>query len=312
MIKPKALNIGDRVAIIAPSSPTTEENVLKAEKAVKKMGLDPIIYPSCYSYHGHLSGTDIIRAKDINDAFKDPTIMGIICLKGGYGTPRLLNLIDYELIKNNPKYFLGYSDITALHMAFNKICKLVTYHGPMASAGWIKDLDPYTKNYLKLSLFSNEKLNLLKNPSGEDFKTLVPGIAKGKIIGGNLSLLASTLGSPYEIDTKDKILFMEEVGEDNYCIDRMLMSLSLAGKFQDCRGIILGTFTNCKPDLKADSFQDLSLDEIFEEIIVPFNKPTLSNFRAGHNYPQPTFPMGVEVELDADNRNITFLEASNI
>ncbi|MCD6435590.1 MAG: LD-carboxypeptidase [Clostridiales bacterium] len=311
-MKPNALKKGDKVAIISPSSPTTKEKVKKAVLAVEKIGLIPIIYPSCLSHYGHLSGTDNIRAKDIDDAFADKEISGIICLKGGYGTPRLLNLIDYENIRKNPKYFIGYSDITTLHITLNKICDLVTYHGPMAASGWIDKLDDYTLKYLEKSLFNNEPLGIIKNPKGEEIKTLYPGICNGKIIGGNLSLLVSTLGSPYEIDTKGKILFIEEISEKNYTIDRMFMSLDLSGKFSDCNGIILGTFLNCTPDITADKFKDLDLITIFNEIIGKHKKPTIYNFRAGHNYPQPTFPFGVNVKLNADNGTIEFLESSNI
>ncbi len=311
-MKPKALKKGDKIAIIAPSSPTTKEKVEKAISSVEKMGLTPIVYPSCLSEHGHLSGTDDERAKDINDAFENKEISGIVCLKGGYGTPRLLNLIDYEAIKKNPKYFLGYSDITGLHIALNKMCNLVTYHGPMASSGWINNLDDYTLKYLEKSLFSNIALGIVENPEGEQIESLYPGICEGEIVGGNLSLLVSTLGSPYEIDAKGKILFIEEVSEHNYRIDRMLMSLDLAGKFSDCNGIILGTFTKCEPDTKDDNFKDLDLMTIFNEIIGKYNKPTVYNFRAGHNYPQPTFPFGVKVKLNADDGIIEFLESSNV
>jgi len=312
IIKPKTLKKGDTVAVIAPASPTTIEFVEKAEEAVKLMGLSPIMYPSCYSQHGHLSGNDLLRAKDINDAFSDKNIKGIICLRGGYGTPRILPLIDYKNIISNPKILLGYSDITGLHMAINTICRMVTYHGPMASAGWINNLDTYTKKYLAQCLFDNSPLGLVENPDGELMETLVPGDTTGEIIGGNLSLLVSTLGSPYEVDTKGKILFIEDVGEDNYKIDRMLTSLSLAGKFRDCNGVILGTWSDCSTDdEKSSGLTDLDLDTIFKEIIVPYNKPTVLNFRAGHNYPQPTFPLGARVRLNATDKEITFLESGN-
>lgn len=311
-MKPKALKKGDKVAIISPSSPATKEKVEKARLAVEKMGLTPIVYPSCLSEHGHLSGTDDIRAKDINDAFENKEISGVVCLRGGYGTLRLLNLIDYETIKRNPKYFIGYSDITGLHVALNRMCNLVTYHGPMAASGWINNLDDYTLKYLEKSLFSMDTLGIVENPEGEQIGTLYPGICEGEIVGGNLSLLVSTLGSPYEIDTKNKILFIEEVIEHNYRIDKMFMSLDLANKFSDCKGIILGTFTNCEPDTSSDNFKDLDLMTIFNEIIGKYKKPIIFNFRAGHNYPQPTFPFGVKVKLNADDGTIEFLEPSNI
>lgn len=311
MNKLYVLKKNDKVAIIAPSSPANYKIVLEAKEAVKQLGLTPIMFPSCFKSHGHLSGSDEIRAKDINDAFSNPEIKGIICLKGGYGVPRILPLLDYSKIKKNPKIFIGYSDITALHIALAKKCNMITYHGPMAAAGLIKSLDEYTISYFKKALFSTVPLGLVKNPNDEEIITLVDGTVNGKIIGGNLSLIVSTLGSPYEIDVKNKILFIEEVHESNYKIDRMLTSLALANKFNDCSGIILGTFSNCNPEFKNGIQKDLDLDIIFKEIIIPFNKPTILNFRAGHNYPQPTFPFGVDVNLNATDKTITFLESSN-
>lgn len=309
IIKPKPLNKGDKVAIVAPSSPTLIEFVNIAEKAVKSIGLNPVMYPSCYAKHGHFAGNDILRAKDINDAFSNENIKGVICLKGGYGTPRILNLIDYENIKRNPKIFLGFSDITGLHIAINNCCRMVTYHGPMASYGWVH-IDPYTKYYLNKCLFSEAPLGIIKNPDGEKLNTLVEGDTSGEIIGGNLSLLVSNLDSPYEINTKGKILFIEDVGEKNYKIDRMLTSLALAGKFNDCNGVILGTWSGCTPDAR-NGISDLDLLTIFKEIISPYNKPTIMNFRAGHNYPQPTFPLGTLVKLNAAEKEIHFLESGN-
>lgn len=311
LIKPKPLKKGDHVAVVAPSSPTITESVEKGKEAVKSMGLNPILYPSCYSRHGHFAGDDKLRANDINDAFSNKMIKGIICLRGGYGTPRILNLIDYENIRRNPKIFLGYSDITGLHTAINTICRMVTYHGPMVSGGWT-NLDPYTKDYLNKCLFDNSPLGKVENPDGEILETLVEGEVKGEIVGGNLSLLVSTLGSPYEINTKGKILFIEDVGEKNYKIDRMLTSLALAGKFNDCKGVILGTWSKCTPDVKSGDICDLDLKTIFKEIISPFNKPTIMNFRAGHNYPQPTFPLGTVVRLNTSKKEIHFLESGSV
>lgn len=312
MNRPNHLKKGDRVAIIAPASSSPLAFVDQAEDAVIQMGLLPVMFPSCYSDHGHLAGTDQLRAKDIQDAFTDPTIKGIICLKGGYGTPRLLDLLDYELIQANPKVFIGYSDITALHIALNQDSQMITYHGPMASAGWISNLDDYTKGFLEKAIFSNEPLGSISNPEGFDLDVLVHGKASGQLIGGNLSLLVSTLGSPYEMDTKDKILFIEEVHEPVYKIDKMLTSLRLAGKFLDCAGIILGTWSDCDPEFKYDKQKDLDLDVVFDEIIKPFNKPTFKNFRMGHNYPQPTLPLGSIINMDTSNKSITINESSNL
>jgi muramoyltetrapeptide carboxypeptidase len=315
IVKPKALKPGDKVAIIAPSTPTDPERLQRAEVNFRSLGLEPVLYPSCYKSHGHLAGLDRERAQDINDAFANPEIQGVICMKGGAGAYRLLPLIDYEIVRANPKVFVGYSDITALHMAFNKLCRMVTYHGPM----FISDLflsensmEPYTLASYKQALFGTEAGGRLDNPPGHEMTALVEGHAEGELIGGNLSLLVSTLGSPWELDVQGKILFIEEVGEAAYRVDRMLNSLALAGKFRDCAGVILGTWSNCRSEKKGGySGHDLPLQTIFDEIIKPFNKPTIQNLWAGHNYPTPTLAFGTQVRIDTSGPEVVFLEAGN-
>lgn len=311
---PKPLQIGDHVAVISPATPTHPDKVKLAEKALIQMGLVPVMYPSCFAYHGHLSGTDQMRAKDINDAFVDPNIKGIICLKGGSGSTRLLNMLDYERIKLNPKIFIGFSDITALHLALAQKCDLVTFHGPMAASEVFIDQhsdhyqDPYTLNSFKINLFTEGFKGLLHNPIDQPFITYHPGVCTGPIIGGNLSLLTATLGSPYEIQTKGKILFIEEIDEPVYKIDKMLTSLVLSGKISDCEGIILGTFSGCRREPKESyGGQDLSLDEVISEVLIPSGKPIIGNLRAGHNYPQPTLAFGVPVKLNATQGQIEYL-----
>ncbi len=318
--KPKALSEGDKVAIISPTSAAELNTVNKGEQRIRAMGLEPIMFPACYTRYGYLSATDETRVEEVNNAFADTSIKGIICLRGGYGTTRILNLLDYDMIKKNPKVFLGFSDITGLHIAFNKICRMVTYHGPMATSSFAKvkgtkvKFEKYTYDSLRKNLFTSEAPGLVENPEGELMGALVGGKAEGEIIGGNLSLLVSTLGSPYEVDVKGKILFIEDVGEKVYRIDRMLTSLALAGKFRDCVGVILGTWIDCEQeqiDSNANSDLTLTLDEVFRDILVPFNKPIITNFRAGHNFPQPTIAFGTKVIMDADNREIIFTESGN-
>ncbi|WP_312699338.1 LD-carboxypeptidase [Sedimentibacter sp.] len=319
MIKPKKLNMGDKVAVVAPSSATDLKSVGNGELKLKSLGLNPVMFPTCYTNYGHLSASDEERAKDINDSFRDESIKGIICLRGGYGTPRILNMLDYEMIKKNPKVFMGFSDITALHTAFNQLCGMITFHGPMATSNYaeIKDgnvsFEPYTHDSLVKNIFTNEPVGLYANPPGEELITYNAGTAEGIIAGGNLMLLVSTLGSKYEIDTRGKILFIEEIDEPIYAIDRMLTSLSLAGKFKDCGAVIFGTFTNCKREQKAyEGGLDLTLEEVINNTVVPFNKPVIGNFRAGHNFPQPTIPLGTYVKLDAYNNKIIFTESGTV
>lgn len=310
MIKPKPLKPGDRIALIAPSSPVDEDKLMLAIDSVKFLGLVPVLYPSATQVHGYLSGPDPVRATDVNAAFANPEIDGVFCLRGGYGATRLLNDIDYKMISKNPKLFIGYSDITALHVAFNQLSNLMTLHSPMPSRGW-SSLDPLTLQSLTGQLFSSIPAGLVPTIEAEPIETIRPGTATGPIVGGNLSLLTATLGSPYEVVTKNKILFIEEVEEKNYKIDRGLTALALAGKFSDCNGIILGTWADCgDPDLTDE--KNLTLHQIFDEVVRPFGKPTINNFRAGHIYPQITIPMGAKTKLDATNRTVAFLESATL
>ena len=316
MIKAKPLKTGDKVAIIAPSSATDLKAVKHGEMKIKALGLAPLMFPTCYTNYGHLSASDEERAKDVNDAFKDETIKGIICLRGGYGASRILDLLDYEMIASNPKVFVGFSDITALHTVFNQICKMVTFHGPMASTNFARvkndkvEFDKYSSESLVKNIFTSEPAGLYLNPNKEELKSFCSGKALGQLTGGNLTLLTAALGSKYEIDTKDKILFIEEIGEPVYKLDRMLTSLALAGKFDACAGIILGSFVKCEREKKAyEGGLDLTFEEVVENTLVKYKKPIIYNFKAGHNFPQPTMALGTKVSMDADMKEVVFLES---
>ena len=305
MIRPKPLQKGDKVAIISPASPSDKNLIDKCIASLNELGLKVVIGESCLSEHGFLSGTDDIRANDINCMFADKNIKGIFALRGGYGCARLLDLIDFKLIKKNPKIFIGYSDITALHIAINQKSKLITYHGPMISTELIKGLDEYSADYYKKFIFEHEKIEELLNPEGNSLEIINNGIASGELIGGNLSLICSSLGTKYEINTKNKILFLEEVDEVPYKVDRMLTHLKQSGKLKEANGIILGAFTNC---IAPNNKKSLSLQEAFNEIILPLKKPTISNLACGHCLPTLTLPLGEKVLLDANNKKIKILK----
>lgn len=305
MIRPKPLQKGDKVAIISPASPSDKNLIDKCIASLNELGLKVVIGESCLSEHGFLSGTDDIRANDINCMFADKNIKGIFALRGGYGCARLLDLIDFKLIKKNPKIFIGYSDITALHIAINQKSKLITYHGPMISTELIKGLDEYSADYYKKFIFEHEKIEELLNPEGNSLEIINNGIASGELIGGNLSLICSSLGTKYEINTKNKILFLEEVDEVPYKVDRMLTHLKQSGKLKEANGIILGAFTNC---IAPNNKKSLSLQEVFNDIILPLKKPTISNLACGHCLPTLTLPLGEKVLLDANNKKIKILK----
>ncbi|AQR95761.1 S66 peptidase family protein [Clostridium saccharoperbutylacetonicum] len=295
MIRPKHLKKGDKIGLIGSSSPTPQERIEPSIRAMEALGLEVILGESCLKNHGYLSGTDEIRANDINKMFEDKSIKGIFAIRGGYGAPRILDKLDYDMIKKNPKVFAGYSDITALHNVFNQKCELITFHTPMPSTEIYKGVDEYTLDYFKKNIFSDIPLGVIKNPDGQDLKTLVTGEAEGILVGGNLSLVASSLGTPYEIDTRGKILFLEEIEEYPYKIDRMLVQLKLAGKFKEAAGIILGAWTNCEA---KEGDNSLTLMEVFEEIIIPENKTTIYNLACGHCMPTISIPLGTKIKIN--------------
>jgi len=304
MIRPKPLKIGDKIGLIGASSPVKQERIESSIKAMEDLGFEVTLGESCRGCHGFLSGSDELRAKDINDMFEDKSIKGIFAIRGGYGASRLLDMLDYNMIKKNPKVFAGYSDVTALHSVFNERCKFITFHTPMASTEFYKGTDDYTMNYFKKNIFSDEPLGILKNPDGQEIKTLVPGKAKGKLVGGNLSLVVSSMGTPYELDTKGKILFLEDVDEYPYKIDRMLLQLKQCGKFKDAAGIILGAWTDCKANEGDNS---LTLMEVFEELIKTENKPTIYNLACGHCMPTMSIPLGAIVKINGNKGEVTVL-----
>lgn len=293
---------GDTIGLIAPASPVDYEKIELSVNVMRGIGFNIVVGDSCYARHGYLSGTDKVRANDVNKMFKSKNIGGIFCIRGGYGSQRLLDLIDFEIIKKNPKFFCGYSDITALHIAINQKCGLVTYHTPMPSKICL-GLDEYTMDFYKRCLFEG-LTGELRNPGGQPLKRLVKGKCEGVLTGGNLSLLATSIGTDYEIDTRGKIIFIEEVEEEPYKIDRMLLQLKLAGKFKDCNGIITGSFSNCVSKSYDDS---LTFEQIFDELIVPERKPAVYGLACGHCLPTMSLPMGAKIILDANKLSINVL-----
>ncbi|MBO1003935.1 S66 peptidase family protein [Pseudogracilibacillus auburnensis] len=300
MRRGKLLANGVRIGLLAPASPISNDQLQQSILFFEKMGFELTIGHTCYeSYGGYLAGSPGKRAKELNDMFSNPDIQAIFCARGGYGTPQLLDLLDYEMIAENPKLFIGYSDITALHIAFQQKCNLATIHGPMPASDLIT-ADEFTIKSL-FQVIQNDEPYQIKNPPNEEISCLVPGVAKGILTGGNLSLVTGLLGTPYEIDTKGKILFLEEIGEQPYKVDRMLTQLDLAGKLKDAAGFVLGTWTKCEAERK----ESFNVQEVIENMIVPYKKPAIYNLRAGHCSPAVTLPFGLQSLLDAENKSLT-------
>ncbi len=306
MIKPKALQKGDTIGICGTSGPTDKENIERGIKTLENFGYKVKLSSSCYDKYGYLAGDDRTRANGFNEMFKDKGVDAIMCLRGGYGAPRILDMLDYEIVKKNPKIFIGYSDITGIHVVLNKVCELVTFHGPMATTEVSKGMDDFTTDSLLKSLTCDDPIGLISNPDGYEIKTLVGGEAEGEIVGGNLSLIAGCIGTPYEIDTKGKLLVLEDVDEEPYRIDRMLTQLALSGKLKDANGIILGDFNNCD----RDDEDSLSLLQVIKDIIIPFNKPTIYNLQVGHCKSKITLPLGVKAKLNSSAKKLVIVESA--
>jgi len=294
-IKPKRLCPGDTIGVIAPASPGDPELTMAGVQWLEDQGFRVQLGMSVHQTHGYLAGPDAIRAADINAMFASPDIAGIMCLRGGYGTMRLLNLLDYNIIRAHPKVFVGYSDITALHTSIGQRTGLVTFHGPMAASDMGKGVSDYTWDYLFRAITTPQPLGPISNPPlSPSPEFIVPGTAQGYLTGGNLSLIAATLGTPYEIDTHGKILCLEEVGESPYRIDRMLTQLLLAGKLQAAAGIVFAVCAGCDADTEHPDF---TVEEVLQDRLGDLNKPVLYNLHFGHTVDKATLPLGVMAEL---------------
>ena len=302
MIRPEPLKKGDKIGLIGTCSPPIKERIKLAVNWIESLGIHVDIGKSVYEKHGYLCGEDKVRADDLNNMFSDKDIKAIFVVRGGYGCSRILDLVDYDNIKKNPKIFAGYSDVTALHIAINQKCQMTTFHTPMVCTEFYKNVDEYTLKSFKKCIFSKSNTEKIYNPEeyGE-FMSLVKGKAYGELVGGNLSVVASLMGTPYEINTKGKILFLEDIDEAPYKIDRMLMQLKLGNKFKDANGIILGAWKGCE---SRDLSKSLELKDVFNEIIVPEKKPTIMNVCCGHVLPTMSIPLGGEFYLNSNKLEI--------
>jgi muramoyltetrapeptide carboxypeptidase len=310
-IKPYALKIGDKVGIIAPGTNVMDpDDISKAAEVIKWLGLLPVFGEGLSEQIGYKTRKAELRANDFNKMFADESIKAVFCVRGGYGSGQILKFIDFDLVKKNPKVFLGYSDITAMHQAINRFTGLITFHGPVLLSAYTN----FTANALKPILFGEAQYPLvLTNPDGLSgirkvfpMRTINKGKATGKLVGGNLSMVASLMGTKYEIETNDKILFLEDVGEAPFRIDRMLGQLSIAGKFDKVKGIVFGKCEDCDGN---ESTWDASLGEVLDYYFKPLNIPVFYGLLFGHSSNQLTIPINIQAELDATNQTLTLLES---
>ena len=313
MQKPPALLVGDTIAFCAPSGFLDSVRMSLAKTRLEEKGFYIVREDSIYRRWGYLAGTDAQRASELMSYFKDKAVRAIFQGTGGYGSTRILSMLDYDIIKSNPKIFIGFSDITALHIAFNQLANLITFHtpNPMYGLGSKKGLDPISELYF-WSLLMNSNDYTYEIPFdlyGDSLKvqTMVPGIASGKLVGGNLSLICSTMGSVYEAETRGSILFIEDVGEAPYRIDRYLSELKLAGKLDLVNGIIIGRFSRRETEA-PDRSTDFKMHQVFQQYFSKMKVPVIFNFPSGHGSKNVSLPLGCIVEINTDYETFKVLE----
>lgn len=316
-IRPARLRPGDTVGVITPSTPVIDPDRLTVvERTMKHFGLRWKMGKNVARRSVDYASFVRERLDDLHSMFRDREVNAVFALRGGYGAPQILDRIDYELIRRNPKIFLGFSDITALHLAIHKRAGLVTFHGPNVASGF----SSYTQQHFRRALFEATPAGRLTNPPETNelrpnhaLRAIRPGTATGQLTGGNLSLIAATMGTPYEIETRGKILFIEDVGEEPYRIDRMLTHLRLAGKFDNAAGIIFGECSGCSPaDYRPSTASPYTLGEVLDNIFGALKVPVLSGLTIGHTTDQLTLPLGVNATLDADKGTLEIKEAGVI
>lgn len=304
-LKPKALKSGDTIAITSPAGAVWDTAQIETFSTILKgFGFNVVLGKTLNEKWGYFAGTDELRAKELNDFFADKNIKGIFCMKGGWGCARLLDKLDYKLIQQNPKVLIGFSDITTLLVAITHKTGLITFHGPVGNSGW----NDFTKNAFTNVIQTAKPYTYASNPSNEDpIITINSGKATGELVGGNLTVLTSLIGSTYLHDWKGKLLFLEDFKEEPYSIDRMLTQLKLCGALDAVNGIIFGKCSKCVAEEPLKSF---TLSEVINQHLKPLNKPAFYGAMIGHIENKLTVPVGINATMDADSGTVSLNESS--
>ena len=308
VLKPPLLRRGDVIGLGSPASaPSSSEMIEKGVKYLERCGYAIRVGPHAAKVHGYLAGTDEERAADFNGMVRDKSVRAIIAVRGGYGTPRLLPLIDYRALKRQPKIIVGYSDITALQLAiFHKI-GLVTFSGPMAGVEMSDGIDPYTEENFWRIITSKSKIGELSNPPGEHLKILRRGKKAGRILGGNFATALSLLKTPFAPDFAGSLLVLEDVDEAPHRVDRMLSQLANAHILERIAGLVFGKFTDCIPSDPSKPY--IPIDQVLENAAQGLKCPVVGNFQYGHLPRKMTVPFGLRTKLDAEKGSIEVLES---
>ncbi|HYG59774.1 MAG TPA: LD-carboxypeptidase [Symbiobacteriaceae bacterium] len=308
--KAPRLQYGDTIGVVAPAGPVPAEALEEGLARLRSWGYRTAVGHAVLNRRGYLAGNDAERAADFHRMWANPQVKGIICARGGYGAMRILERLDWELIARTPKFFCGFSDITALHVAMERKAGLVTFHGPMTAA--MGSAVTYNTAGQQTAMQATEPLGAVPWPEpGEGApvpQAIRPGVAEGRLAGGNLSLLAALMGTPWEPDFAGRIVLLEDVDEAPYRVDRMLMHLLLAGKLQQAAGIVFGDSPSCMKG--PEGKPSLTLAEVLEDHLGGLGIPVLYGFPCGHTGYRATIPLGVQARLDAGAGALTVLEGA--
>ncbi|QLE00235.1 LD-carboxypeptidase [Galbibacter sp. BG1] len=312
-VLPKKLKKGDTVGLIAPGYALSQKALENAITNVKAIGFVPYHTPRIVGNFGYFSNTDKARVEDIHEMFLNPDIDAIFCARGGYGCTRILKDINFDYIQQNPKILLGFSDITALVNSIYQKTGIVTFHGPVGTTlnndynrEQLEKIVCHANNSIPLATETFTASQTIADSTFEQY-VINPGIAKGKLAGGNLSLLSAMTGTDFEVDYTDKIVFIEEIDEDPYRVDRMLTQLLDSKTFKNAKGIVLGVFKGCDDPDRSNSF---SLKEVILDRIKPMNIPAIYGFSIGHIDNNLTLPVGINAQLNTNNFSLELLENS--
>jgi len=307
IIKPQRLKSGDVIGIISPASSAQDSSVVeKGIKYFENNGYRVEVGESVGKINGYLAGTDDERVHDLHQMFKNKNVKAIVCIRGGYGAARILDKINYKLIRSNPKIFVGYSDITSLQMAIYKKSGLITFAGPMVASDFADEVNPFAEEFFWKLITSKKKIGRVSFPDINNLPAIHKGSSQGRIIGGNLSVFSSLMGTPFFPELKDHILLMEDIDELPYRIDRLLNQLRLSGIFKKVKGIILGRFVDCYEHDPAK--KTLTLGEIIEEYLKDLNIPVIYSFPHGHIKEKVTVPFGIKIKMNASRGFIEYSE----
>jgi muramoyltetrapeptide carboxypeptidase len=302
IVNPPMMRPGDIIRIIAPAGPIDKpDDLMKGVAACERMGFRVRYNDAIFRSTGYLAGSDAERAEELMRAFEDPDARALISLRGGYGCARLISLLKPRRLKNHAKIFMGFSDLTTLHLYFRRRFGWVTFHGPMATSHALGNIEPEPEEHL-LRLWCDPTYR--PSLAFPQLETWHAGTAEGELIGGCLSLLAASLHTPYEPATRGKILFLEDLGEPPYRIDRMLTQLRLSGKLNRLAGVLIGEFKDCDAQTQGPT-----ADETLKSLLEGLQIPVLAHFPSGHGSENWALPLGAKVRLDASGRRLEFMES---